>query len=237
MQLHREGPLPLRTEFDVARDLVPLDGARLLELGCGRAEATQQIARACPRAEITALEVDAAQHALNVEIRGLPNVRFGLGGAEAIPAGDGEFDAVLMFKSLHHVPAASLGAALGEIHRVLRRDGLALFVEPVYAGDFNEILRIFHDEQRVRELAFDALRDAVASGRFELVAEEFYARAQHYDSFADFERLVLQVTHTAHRLSDAQYAAVRERFMRQAGAGGADFVSPMRADLLRRRDR
>ncbi len=51
-----------------------------------------------------ALEVDQVQHAINAAIGDLPNVEFGLGGAEAIPAADASFDVAFMFKSLHHVP-------------------------------------------------------------------------------------------------------------------------------------
>lgn len=101
--------------------------------------------------EILALEVDAIQHALNLAAPALPNVQFAQGGAEAIPAPDASFDIVLMFKSLHHVPVALMGQALREISRVLRPGGVAWISEPVYAGDFNDILRLFHDEKEVRK--------------------------------------------------------------------------------------
>ena len=57
---------------------------------------------------------------------------------------------------------------MAEIHRVLKPDGLAYISEPVFAGEFNEIIRLFHDELAVREAAFAAVGRAVATGRFEL---------------------------------------------------------------------
>jgi ubiquinone/menaquinone biosynthesis C-methylase UbiE len=234
MQLQNDLSQTERTEFEVCQALLPLAQAALLELGCGRADATRQIALAYPGAKITAMEVDLVQHSLNLAQTDLPNVRFSMGGAQAIPCEDGGFDAVMMFKSLHHVPVAAMGQALSEIHRVLRPDGLALFSEPVFAGEYNEVLRIFHNEQEVRMEAFAALRRAVHIGRFELVTQTFFQRRVQFGSFADFEKAVIGVTHTQHRLSQQQFAAVRERFQRSVTPNGAVFLQPMRVDLLRR---
>ena len=234
MNLQSVDPGKVRTEGQVCDELVPLARARVLELGCGKAEATRHLARAHPDAKFMALETDTIQAALNVESPELPNVRFGLGAAEAIPAEDRAFDAVLMFKSLHHVDEQQLDQALGEIHRVLSPGGLAFFCEPVFDGDYNEVIRIFHDEQHVRAAAFAALQRAVASGRYALKAEVFFQRTVRFDDFAEFEKKVIGVTHTRHTLSESQLARVRERFMRHATPAGASFLQPMRADLLQK---
>jgi 2-methylisocitrate lyase-like PEP mutase family enzyme len=67
-----------------------------------------------------------------------------------------------MFKSLHHVPVPLMDQALAEIRRVLKPGGLAYISEPVFAGEFNEVLRLFHDESIVRREAFSAIERAVA---------------------------------------------------------------------------
>lgn len=234
MQLQQPGAHATMDERALMAELLPLAHSRILELGCGRAELALAVAREHPRAHITALEVDRAQHALNLAASAPANLRFAPGGAEAIAAADGSFDVVWMLKSLHHVPAALLGSAIDEVRRVLVRGGLFYVSEPVFAGEFNEIVRIFHDEEKVRLAAFDALRAAVADGRFELVAERFFDARRRFDGFAEFERGVIGVTHTRHRLTDAQFAAVRERFMRHATPAGAVFLQPMRVDLLRK---
>ena len=234
MKLRSTDPGKVTTEAEVCDELVALARARVLELGCGKAEATRKLARAHPDATFTALETDTIQAKLNVESPDLPNVRFGLGAAEDIPAGDGAFDAVLMFKSLHHVEDKQLDRALGEIHRVLVDGGLAFFCEPVFAGEYNEVMRIFHDEERVREAAFAALQRAVDSGRYALKTEMFFQRAIHFDGFAEFEKKVLGVTHTHHVLSESQLAQVRERFMRHATPAGVNFLQPLRVDLLQK---
>ena len=50
-------------EREIYEALLPFDGARVLELGCGRAEKTRAIAKAGRVAAITAIEVDRIQHA------------------------------------------------------------------------------------------------------------------------------------------------------------------------------
>lgn len=224
----------IREEREVFDSLLPLQGARLLELGCGKAEKTRSIANGGKVASIMALEVDQIQHAKNLLISDLPNVTFNLGGAEAIPAEDSRFDIVIMFKSLHHVPMAVMDQALAEIRRVLKPGGLAYISEPVYAGDFNELLRLFHDEKLMREAAFAAIKRAVEGGMLALVEQKFFNTRNHFDSFEQFEQRILKVTHTQHRLSDELYQAVREKFMRNMTPQGADFLTPIRVDLLRK---
>jgi SAM-dependent methyltransferase len=221
-------------ESSVYEALLPLARARALELGCGRAEATRAIAARHPGARVTAMEVDQVQHRINVANNDLPNVEYVEGGAQAIPVPDAGFDVVLMFKSLHHVPADALDRALAEVERVLVPGGLAYISEPVFAGAYNEIVRIFHDEERVRLAAFEALQRAVASGRFELVCERFFLAPVTFASFEEFERRVIGVTHTQHRLTPQQFDATRAAFGAHIGAQGARFRQPMRVDLLRK---
>jgi len=221
-------------EFELIAAELPLAGAHILELGCGKAEKTRAIAQAGQVASILALEVDAIQHARNLEIADLPNVRFGHGAAEAIPADNASFDIVTMFKSLHHVPVDRMDDALGEIRRVLKPGGLAWISEPVYAGPFNDILRLFHDEKAVRAAAFAAVCRAVDSGQFALVGQRFFSTRGRFDSFEQFEERIIRVTHSDHRLSPEMLAAVREKFMSHMTPTGAHFLNPLRVDILRK---
>ncbi len=213
---------------------LPFDGARVLELGCGRAEKTRLLAETGRPAEIVALEVDKIQHARNLEIADLPTVSFRHGGAEAIPADDNSVDIVLMFKSLHHVPMAQMDRALCEIARVLKPGGLAWISEPVYAGDLNEVFKLFHDEKVVREAAFAALCRAVDSGSLLLEREMFFDTRSFFEDFAQFDSRMIRVTHTNHQLSPELYRQVREKFESCMTAGGATFLNPQRVDLLRK---
>ncbi len=211
---------------------LPFAGASVLELGCGKAEKTRLLAETSGLKAIWALEVDEIQHQRNLQLVDLPKVTFLQGGAEAIPAADESFDLVLMFKSLHHVPMQFMGQALGEIARVLKPGGLAWISEPVFAGELNEVFRLFHNEQIVREAAFAAISRAVAEGKLGLKKQLFFNTRSYFENFAQFDQRMIQVTHTNHQLSPALYAQVKEKFESYLGADGVTFHNPQRVDLL-----
>jgi ubiquinone/menaquinone biosynthesis C-methylase UbiE len=234
MQIHDPLATDVVDEADVYTALLPLDGARVIELGCGAAAHTRAIAGTGRPASVLACEVDAIQHRKNLEADDVPaTVTFARAGAEAIPAADNSADVVMMFKSLHHVPVAAMDAAMAEIARVLRPGGLAYISEPVFAGDFNEVLRMFHDESEVRRKAFEAVQRAVDGGVLELAGQRFFHTRNDFDDFADFENRVLAVTHTQHELSPELYEQVRKTFEGYMGPEGARFTMPIRVDLLR----
>lgn len=213
---------------------LPFDGARVLELGCGKADKTRLLAESGRVREIIACEVDRIQHAKNVLRTDLPLVCFEQAGAEAIPLPDGSIDIVLMFKSLHHVPLASMDEALAEIARVLRPGGLAWISEPVYAGELNEVFKLFHDEAEVRAAAFAALCRSVDCGLFELAAEHFFLTRSYFENFDQFDARMIQVTHTDHRLEAALYDQVKAKFESYLRPDGATFFNPQRIDCLRK---
>lgn len=219
-------------EEAILNELLPLKHATVLELGCGKADKTRVVARQA--ASVFALEVDRIQLANNQAAENPDNVRFEFGGAENIPAADSSFDIVLMFKSLHHVPIDLMDDAFSEIRRVLKPGGLAYISEPVYAGDFNDILRLFHDEKAVREAAFAAEVRAVSTQRLSLVSQTFFLQPMHFDDFSQFENRILKVTHTDHSLSPALHDAVRAEFDRHMATGGVNFHMPIRVDLFRK---
>jgi ubiquinone/menaquinone biosynthesis C-methylase UbiE len=232
MQIANPEMGPVTDESNILNELLKLQGAKVLELGCGKAEKTRVVAQQA--ASVLALEVDETQLAINMQIADLPNVTFKYGVAQTIAAADAEFDIVLMFKSLHHVPMEQMDNVFAEIHRVLKPGGVAYISEPVFAGDFNEVLRLFHDESTVREAAFAAVKRAVSSQKLALVAQKFFRSAMHFDNFEQFESQVLKVTHTEHKLSPELHEQVRRKFSKHMTPYGADFQMPIRVDLLRK---
>ncbi len=222
------------TELEIIQQQLPIEGRLILELGCGQAWVTRQLAEQFQPQKIIATEVDHIQHRKNLLIDDLPQVEFREGGAESIDLEDGTVDSVLMLKSLHHVPVPLMGQALSEIARVLKPGGLAYISEPVYAGDFNEILRLFNDEQAVRQAAFEALQACVAEGTLTLVGETFFNAPGHFRDFDEFDRRMIQVTHTDHQIDATLRQRIREAFDRHMGEDGAHFMKPSRVDLLQK---
>ena len=222
-------------ELDLLAELLPLQrGLQIVELGCGNARLARALLRRFPACRVSALEVDARQHAKNLA-EPQPGLDFVAAAAQAIPFADASFELALMLKSLHHVPLAAMDAALAEARRVLRAQGVLYVSEPVYEGPLNEIVRLFNDEGAVRAAAQAALDRALAGGGWDAVLERRFHTAVRFRDFADFERRMVDVTFAERHLDDALRAQVRARFDPHLGRDGARFVRPMQLRLLRRR--
>ena len=223
-------------ELELLASLVPLDGQRLIELGCGAAGLARRLVDRHPGASVVGLEVDERQHAKNLASDAPPGLRFQAGGAQAIPFPDARFDGALMLKSLHHVPMPLMDPALAEVRRVLVPGGWLYVSEPVYAGALNEVIRLFNDEGEVRAAAQQALDRAIAAGGWRQAEERRFEVPVRFADFAEFERRMVDVTFAERRFDDALRAAVRASFEPHMGPDGAHFVRPMHVRLLRRVD-
>ncbi len=222
------------SEQDIYEQL-SLDNKNILELGCGKADITRLIAKGGVGRTITATEVDKIQHQKNCIIDDLPNVTFIVGGSEKIPVDDASFDIVFMFKSLHHVPTELMTDALSEVERVLKPGGIAYISEPVFKGDFNEVLRLFHDEELVRAEAYKAIKQAIANESFSLLEEVHFNSPMRFKNFQDFENKIIKVTHTQHALSSQLQQKVEDQFALNMGSDGAQFLMPIRVDVLQKK--
>lgn len=231
--VHAASPL-IEDELTVLADLVPLAGQDVIELGCGAAALARALLDRHPDSRVTALEVDARQHAKNLAAP-QAGLQFVAGGAEAIAFAASSFDLALMLKSLHHVAVPAL--ALREVARVLRPGGHLYVSEPVYDGELNLVIRLFHDERVVRAAAQAALDEALRTGIWEQVAQRRFEMPVYFRDFADFEQRVMRATFVDHRIDDGVLVSVRAAFESHCGPDGARFVRPMHARLLRLRDR
>jgi SAM-dependent methyltransferase len=220
-------------ELDVLADLMPLAGQRIIELGCGAAHLSRALLARYPDSRVTGLEVDERQHAKNLAAP-QASLEFVAAGAQAIPYASASFDLALMLKSLHHVPLPLLSQALGEVARVLRPGGHLYVSEPVYAGAFNEVIRVFNDEGVVRAVAQAALDEALRTGAWTQVAVRRFEMPVRFQDFPDFEQRMMRPTYADHRIDDAKLAAARAAFEPHIGADGARFTRPMHVRLLRR---
>lgn len=234
MRLAADLPGEISSEPGIYESRLVLDGCTIVELGCGAADHTRRIATGGRDRTLIAFDTDDVQLARNRQQDFPPNVSFRSGAAEDIDLPAASADVVLMFKSLHHVPVALMDRALEEIRRVLVPGGVLYVSEPVFAGELNDVIRLFHDEQDVRAAAFAALGRAVERRDFDLVDEIFYRNQVHFADFDEFDRRLISVTHSDHRLSPALLAEVRARFERHLGGDGARFEAPMRVDILRK---
>jgi len=221
-------------EVEVFESILSLDHKTILELGCGDATLTRLIATAGEARQLTATEVDTVQHEKNLLIEDLSNVKFVFAGGQNIPLSNGSVDTVFMFKSLHHVPVEAMGQTFEEIHRVLKPGGIAYISEPIFAGDLNEIYRIFHDEEKVRYLAFEAIRKVVSSQKFSLKEQLFFNTPRMYESYEQFYDQVAGISYNDFQLSDSLLEKIEWKFKQMVTKNGGEFITPIRVDLLQK---
>ena len=223
---------PRRKHAEVLGELLPLKGARVLDVGCGDGAVARLMTRAGAR--VTGIECGEEQLARARAAAAVGDEIYLYGYGEALPLADASFDIVVYFNALHHVPVAAQGLALAEARRVLKPDGLLYIQEPVAAGRLFEAVRLLDDETEVRAAAYRQIAAARARGDFEERREFHYQVPLSYDSYAAFEATLLAVdSGRAAQLSEVALS-LREAFL--AGAekrdGAFRFDSPARVNLL-----
>lgn len=123
----------------------PLRGKRILDYGCGAAEAGTYFAK--QGAKVVGVDVSpgmldvakrlAERHGTSIEVRQVTG--------SAIPADAGEFDLIYGNGVLHHV---DLSRAKPELARVLKPSGKACFIEPLTYNPVIEVYRRIADTVR-----------------------------------------------------------------------------------------
>ncbi|MGB6442812.1 MAG: ubiquinone/menaquinone biosynthesis methyltransferase [Thermoplasmata archaeon] len=120
-----------RALWDLDRFPPPGPVERILDLGCGTGELTRLAARHFPRAHVVGMDFTAAMLTVARRRTGpatpAPRISYGRGTAMRLPFADGTFD--LATNAFLARNLGDLGAALGEMRRVLRPGGVLLVLE------------------------------------------------------------------------------------------------------------
>jgi cyclopropane fatty-acyl-phospholipid synthase-like methyltransferase len=110
------------------------DNAKILELGCGAGvPSTRELAE---RHDV--LGVDLSQRQLDLARVNVPRARFEKADMTALDFPDAEFDAIVAFYSILHVPRAEQPALIAKIARWLKPGGLFLASLGVGTPDVTE---------------------------------------------------------------------------------------------------
>lgn len=122
-----------RHRFGYAAAPAFLGPGRVLDLGCGTGHSFHLLA---PRETVG---VDASAEALNGQDRETV-----VADMRRLPFEDSSFDSIVCMHAIEHVPDA--GAVLAEATRVLREDGIAIFVTPnrLTFGPPDEVIDPYH---------------------------------------------------------------------------------------------
>ena len=151
VQRHYEAPLLRRLGGR-------LDGARVLDVGCGRGIGIEILLEHFGAAQVYGVDLDPQQiRRAQQRFAGRLGDRLVLavGSVDKLPFPADYFDAVFDFGMLHHVPDWQAG--VGEIQRVLKPSGLFFFEEVTRAALNRWLYRTFLDhptENRFSEAEF-----------------------------------------------------------------------------------
>lgn len=204
----------------------PVEGKRLLDVGCGQGALSRSLARRGAQP----VGIDPSAAAIAAARAKVPQARFEQVSGAALPFEDASFDGVIFLNSLHHIPPALMPLALEEAARVSGPGRRVLVIEPVAAGSFFEAVRPIEDETGVRALAAAALADC---RRLRLLSEEAYERVERVAGLDAFLAPIAFIDPAREAVIQARRAEIAAAFAAHAvpSEGGFRLLQPMRAVL------
>jgi len=218
----------------IVLERLPLDGARVIDIGCGEGWLTHLVA---PKS-VTAIGIDPSAIALERAraANGAGNGTFIQASADDLPLDSASVDVAIYYNSLHHVAEAIQDKALAETARVLSPGGLLCIVEPEAGGSCYELFQPIDDESAVYASTYDLLLTIASGVEFRQEHEERFLDSYIYRDFDDFLDDALIVD--AQRAEDvsALEDSLRELFERlgESVEGGRRYDMVHRLNLLRR---
>lgn len=223
---------PRRTNIDVLVENLPLEGLKVLDIGCGNGA----LVRALAKRGATATGLDPSENEVE-KARAEDSVRdesYMTGGAEALPFPDDGFDAAVFFNSLHHIPAELMADALKEAARVVKTEGLIYVAEPLAQGPHFRAMLPVEDETVVRAQAYDALRAFTASQHAHELREVVYEAPVFYPDFDSFKNRIVAADEKRQARMEQAEADLKAAFEGYAEheEGQYLFTQPMRVNLL-----
>jgi ubiquinone/menaquinone biosynthesis C-methylase UbiE len=141
--MRRQALVPLHHHFRTRRTTE----ARLLDVASGTGRFLTFVKDNYPRLDVTALDLSPNYLAQARRLLGpWSRAHVVQGAAENIPAPDASFDAVTCIFLFHELPRKIRAAAAAEMARVLKQDGILVFVETIQKGDrpeFDGLVELF----------------------------------------------------------------------------------------------
>lgn len=211
--------------------LAPLQGRRILDIGCGRGNLLQALAER--GASVAGLDPDEAM--LEAAQTLVPKAALKQGCAQLLPWGDGTMHAALFINSLHHVPVPDMLLALEEAARVVGKGGSVIVVESLSEGSFFDTLRLIEDETEVRQAAQDAIVRARRRGIVSEIRQIEYDRIEAFPDAAAFMARAVAIDPSREARAQAAQDKLIARFeaLSEHENGGYVLHQPLRLHHLK----
>ena len=113
---------------------VPIDGRRVLDVGCGRGGTVHVLTTFYKPATVTGLDLSTNAIAFCRQTHKGPHITFHEGDAENLPFADGSFDVVTNLESSHSYP--HIHHFYSQVHRVLAPGGYFLYTDALSTQQF-----------------------------------------------------------------------------------------------------
>jgi SAM-dependent methyltransferase len=173
--------------LSIIRDsLNPIDGKRILDIGCG----SGALAATLSSEGAKVVGIDVEETAIESARRNAPLAEFRTGSASQLSFADQAFDATIFVNSLHHIDPPSMEQALSEAGRVLKHGGHLIVIEPLPEGSFFETFRSIEDETAVRLESQSAIRRFTRPDLRHEKSVEFL----RIETFGDFDAFISRTT-------------------------------------------
>lgn len=222
-----------QTDLQVLDQFLSVKGLFLVDAGCGAMQLSRSLAER--GASVLGIDPDPLQAEKNRQMPVVANVGFAQTGADAVPVESGSVDGVVFSYSLHHIPQEAYASVFTEIARIVRPGGFLYVMEPVAAGELDQVMRLFHDERLVRQAAQTAL-DTLAAPLFHTTDVVSYAIPVQYNSWEQYaDRYAGKSYNQNYTEAQVRAEPVRERFMALGEPLNFRFTSPMKVTYMRNR--
>jgi ubiquinone/menaquinone biosynthesis C-methylase UbiE len=217
------------TNIEVVNRYVSLPGRLVIDAGCGDMVMSRQFADC--GASVLAIDPDPIQAELNRKSGPIENIEFMETGADRISVESQSVDGVFFCYSLHHIPQEIYPQVFEEVLRVLKPDGFLFVIEPMDCP-FNDVMKLFHNEDRERAAAWQALEELAVTSFNSAEVVTYHSFAQ-YESFEHFAmRLASRSFNSLYTEADVRRPEVREAFER-IGKPDYLFQSPKQVMILK----
>lgn len=179
--------MPIRPPGDTVEFLsnlfAPLQGRRVLDIGCGSGHLLRDLAERGAR--VAGVDIDEAAVERSRQIA--PTAYVQKASARNLPFKDATVHVAVFLNSLHHLPPQDMTPALVEAARVVGKGGSIVVVEPLSEGTFFHTLLLIEDETEVRHAAQQAIGRAL---RTNLLSEVRRIEYDRIEAFADAEAFI-----------------------------------------------
>lgn len=203
------GMRPAGDTVDILEKLLaPLQGRRILDIGCGRGNL--MLALAQRGASVAGIDPDEAM--LEVAQQLMPKAVLKHGCAQLLPWGDASMHAAVFLNSLHHVPVPDMLLALEEAARVVGKNGSVIVVESLSEGSFFDTLRLIEDETEIRQAAQDAIVRARRRGIVSEIRQIEYDRIEAFPDAAAFMARAVAIDPSREERAQAAQGKLIARF-------------------------